>query len=172
MDFFIDAEFVESEREIDLISLAVVDANGSELYAISTEFDPSRANEFVREAVLPNLEPPDHRAWKSRQQIKDDLLRFVGDRLPRFWSWGGTPYDWLAMAQLFPLAERVPDGWRYSAYDVSLLVEMAGLRLDPVDDSLPPPPTSHHALDDARWARDVFLALNPWRNQLDPARAR
>lgn len=162
---FIDAEFIEREREIDLISLAVVDLAGREFYAVSNEFDASMANEFVQTAVLPNLEVRTDPVWRSRCRMKDDLLAFVGAETPRFWSWGGTPYDWLVMAQLFPLRERVPDGWRYTAYDVSLLVEMAGLSVDPVDQSLPTPPTNHHALSDARWVRDVFRTLDPWRNQ-------
>lgn len=98
-NFFIDAEFIETEREIDLISLAVINVDGREFYAISTEFDPRHANQFVQDAVLPNLEPPSDAAWQDRRRIKDGLLDFIGDRAPRFWSWGGTPYDWLVMAQ-------------------------------------------------------------------------
>ena len=39
--------------------------------------------------------------WMSRQEIKDGLLVFVGSTTPRFWSWGGLPYDWMVIAQLF-----------------------------------------------------------------------
>lgn len=155
-----NTEYVDLEREIDLISLGIVAADGREFYAISTEFDPARANDFVRSVVLPLLEPPDHPAWMSRAEMKDALVKFVGAEVPRFWSWGAAPWDWMAMAQLFPVAERVPDGWRYTAYDVSLLVEAAGLAVHPVDPALPPlPPDVHHALADARWVRDVFQAI-------------
>lgn len=62
------------------------------------------------------------------------------------------------MAQLLPLEDRVPDGWRYSAYDVSCLIELAGLSLD--DRHLPPPPANqHHALADARWAAEVLRTI-------------
>lgn len=159
MDFFVNTEFIDLDRRIDLISLGLVRADGREFYAISTEFDGEQANEFVRTVVLPQLEPRDHRAWMSRAQMKIALQQFVGDEEPTFWSWAAAPWDWMALAQLFPLQERVPDGWRYTAYDVSLLAEAAGLRLNPVDDSLPPPPAAvHHALADASWVRELHAA--------------
>lgn len=161
VDYFFNSEFIETEREIDLISLGIVAADGREFYAISTEFDASRANEFVRTTVLPLLEPPDDPAWMSRAAMKERLLAFIGSDIPRFWSWLAAPYDFMVMARLFPLAERVPDGWRYTAYDVSLLVENAGLSVHPVDPSLPQaPPNVHHALADARWVRDLYRAVN------------
>lgn len=161
MDFFLDTEFIETESTVELISLAVVADDGRELYAISTEFDASRASPWVVEHVLAKLEPRDHPAWLSREQIKNRLLALVGDESPRFWAWGGAAYDFWALVQLFPLAERVPDGWRYTAYDISLLVEQAGLAVNPVDPRLPqlPPEAAHHALVDARWARQVHDAV-------------
>ena len=159
-DYVVDAEFIELEREIDLVSLGLVCEDGREFYAISTEFDPVEANDFVRTTVLPLLEPGNSPVWMSRDQIKDALVAFVGDTVPRFWSWGGTPYDWMVIAQLFPVADRMPDGWLYTAYDIMLLVERAGLTIDPLDPTLPPPPTdAHHALADARWATEVLRAV-------------
>jgi hypothetical protein len=53
------------------------------------------------------------------------------------------------------------DGWRYTAYDVSLLVERAGLSVEPLDPGLPQaPPNVHHALADARWVRDLYRAVS------------
>lgn len=160
VDFFVNSEYIDAEREIDLISLGIVAADGREFYAISTEFDDARANEFVRTVVLPLLEPPGHPAWMSRAQLKDELLAFIGADRPRFWSWLAAPYDFMVMAQLFAPADRMPGGWRYTAYDVSLLVENAGLSVEPVDPSLPQaPPNVHHALADARWVRDLYYAV-------------
>lgn len=160
VDFVIDAEFIETEREIDLVSLAVVADDGREFYAVSDEHDPVPANEFVRNMVLPQLEPAGHPAWMSRAAIRQNLVRLVGDAIPRFWSWGGAPYDWLVIAHLFEVAERVPDGWRYTAYDITQLAEQCGYQVDPLDARLPqPPPNAHHALADARWAQQVLAAL-------------
>lgn len=157
MKYFIDTEFIDRERVLDLISLGVVADDGREFYAISTEFDPAHANTFVRDVVLPQLEPRDHPAWMSRTQMKDRLVEFIGSDEPRFWSFAGAPWDYMAIAQLFPLAERVPDGWLYTAYDVLLLIESAGVSGD--DPRLPSaPPDVHHALADARWARELHEA--------------
>jgi len=159
-DFVIDAEFIESDREIDLVSLAVVAEDGSEFYAVSTEHDPAAANEFVRTEVLPQLEPSGDAAWLSRSAIKSMLVDFVGDVAPRFWAWGGLPYDWLVVAQLFDVEERVPDGWRYTGYDITQLAAHQGYQVDPLDDRLPAaPPAAHHAVADARWAREILTHL-------------
>ncbi len=161
MRYFLDTEFIESERRVDLVSVAVACEDGREFYAISTEFDPALANEFVQTVVLPLLEPREDPAWKSRRRILAELIAFVGtDPEPVFWCWGGAAYDWWAVVQLFPLADRVPDGWKYSAYDVMQLVEARGLRTDPPDPRLPPSPVdAHHALVDARWTRARFEYL-------------
>lgn len=152
--YFIDTEYIDREQIIDLISLGVVAEDGREFYAISTEFDPAHANTFVRTVVIPQLEPPQHPAWMSRAEMKDRLVEFVGADEPRFWSYAAAPWDWMAVAQLFPVAERVPDGWLYTAYDVLLPIEMAGVRVG--DPRLPPPPPNvHHALADARWASEL-----------------
>lgn len=167
-DFVVDAEFIEHDHEIDLVSLAVISDDGRELYAISTEFGPSAANEFVRTTVLPQLETRDSPRWMSRQQIKSELLAFVGDAVPRFWSWGGLPYDWMVIAQLFGVEERMPTGWLYTGYDITLLVDRAGFSVDPLDERLPQFAGSdaHHALADARWAQSVMRAVDG-----QPARA-
>jgi 3' exoribonuclease, RNase T-like len=159
-DLVVDTEFIEREQEIELISLAVVCADGREFYAVSTEFDGTRANEFVRTTVLPLLEPRNSQVWMSREKIRYALLDFVGETVPRFWTWGGAPYDWMVIAQLFPVADRMPEGWLYTAYDIMLLVERAGLTIDPLDPVLPPPPSdAHHALADARWASEVLRTI-------------
>lgn len=156
VDFFVNTEYIDREHSLELISLGVVAADGREFYAVSTEFDQDDANEFVRSTVLPLLEPRDHPAWMSRSEICRRLVQFIGDEAPVFWSWGAVPWDGLAIAQLFPLNERVPDRWRYTGYDVSALAEDLGLGLNPPDPVLPALPADvHHALVDARWVRQA-----------------
>ena len=55
MRFFYDCEFIEDGRTIELVSIGVVDESGREFYAVSTEFDPSRAIDWVRRNVLDKL---------------------------------------------------------------------------------------------------------------------
>ena len=46
--YFYDCEFIEDGRTVDLVSIGVVDEHGREFYAVSTEFDDSRAVPWVR----------------------------------------------------------------------------------------------------------------------------
>ena len=46
--YFYDCEFVEDGRTIDLVSIGMVCDDGREYYAISSEFDASRAGPWVR----------------------------------------------------------------------------------------------------------------------------
>ena len=155
--YFIDTEYIDREQFVDLISLGMVAEDGREFYAVSTEFDPTHANTFVRDVVIPQLEPSQHPAWMSRVEMKDRLVQFVGSDEPRFWSYAAAPWDWMAIAQLFPVDERVPEGWLYTAYDILQLLELADVAVG--DPRLPPPPPDvHHALADARWARELYRA--------------
>ena len=61
-------------RRSTLVSIGVVDETGREFYAVSTEFDPTRAIDWVRRNVLDKLPSPADPAWRSRAAIRDDLL--------------------------------------------------------------------------------------------------
>ena len=63
--FFYDCEFIEDGATIDLVSIGVVDETGREFYAVSTEFDPARAIDWVRRNVLDKLPSPADPAWRS-----------------------------------------------------------------------------------------------------------
>ena len=77
MRFFYDCEFIEDGRTIELVSIGVVAEDGREFYAVSTEFDPSRAIDWVRRNVLDKLPAPGDPAWRSRERIRDELLEFL-----------------------------------------------------------------------------------------------
>ena len=71
--YFYDCEFIEDGRTVDLVSIGMVDEFGREFYAVSTEFDDSRAVPWVRRNVLDKLPSPADPAWRSRERIRDDL---------------------------------------------------------------------------------------------------
>ncbi len=75
--YFYDCEFIEDGRTVDLVSIGVVDEHGREFYAVSTEFDDSRAVPWVRRNVLDKLPSPGDPAWRSRERIRDDLYEFL-----------------------------------------------------------------------------------------------
>ena len=109
MRFFYDCEFIEDGTTIDLVSIGVVDETGREFYAVSTEFDPTRAIPWVRRHVLDKLPPPADRAWRSREQIRTELLSFLtapGEEI-ELWAWYAA-YDHVALAQLWGAMPALP----------------------------------------------------------------
>jgi len=76
--FFYDTEFIEYPGCIDLISIGIVSEGTGELfYAISTEFDETKASDWVKDNVLSKLPPRTHSSWSSRQGIKEAVLDFL-----------------------------------------------------------------------------------------------
>ena len=144
--FFYDCEFIEDGLTIDLVSIGVVDEDGREFYAVSTEFAPERAGRWVRTNVLPKLPSPADRAWRSRAEIRDSLLEFLvepGDRV-ELWAWLAA-YDHVALVQLWGTMPALPRAVPRFTRELRQRWEDAG------KPALPPPPTdAHDALADAR----------------------
>lgn len=151
MRFFYDSEFIEDGTTIDLISLGVVADDGREFYAVSTEFDPGRAGEWVRTNVLPKLPSPASKAWRSRQAIRDDLLAFLtetGDDI-ELWAWVSA-YDHVVLCQLWGPMTALPRVIPRFTHELRQHWEDAGRP------KLPQAPAdAHDALADARhnWQR-------------------
>ena len=146
MRFFYDCEFIEDGTTIDLVSIGVVDENGREFYAVSTEFDPDRAIEWVRRHVLDKLPSPSDPAWRSRARIRDDLLEFLtgpGESV-ELWAWMAG-YDHVVLAQLWGDMRALPRAVPRFTHELRQRWEDAG------SPPLPPaPPDQHDAIADAR----------------------
>ena len=100
MRFFYDTEFIEDGETIELISIGIVGDDGREYYAVSTDFDPARAGEWVRNNVLNQLPNPNSSEWKSLDTIRADLEELL--HVPggaELWAWVGC-YDHVVLAQL------------------------------------------------------------------------
>jgi 3'-5' exoribonuclease Rv2179c-like domain len=112
--YFYDCEFIEDGRLVDLVSIGVVDEHGREFYAVSTEFDDSRAVPWVRRNVLDRLPSPGDAAWRSRLRIREELFAFLvepvrdrpGEHL-ELWAWYAA-YDHVALAQLWGAMQALP----------------------------------------------------------------
>jgi hypothetical protein len=143
MRFWYDTEFIEDGRTIELVSIGVVAEDGREYYAVSTEFDASRAVPWVRDNVLNQLPPPGDPAWRSRTQIRADLLELL-DREPQLWAWI-APYDHLVLVQLWGDMTALPQHLPRYTRDVKQLWDSLGRPAIPSQ-----PSGAHHALDDAR----------------------
>jgi hypothetical protein len=158
--FFYDCEFIEDGDTIELISIGVVDEQGREYYAVSTEFDPQRAGGWVRSHVLPKLPPPGDPAWRSRAAIRDSLLEFLtapGEGV-ELWAWFAA-YDHVALAQLWGAMPALPRALPRFTRELRQRWEDAG------KPSLPPPPTNaHDALADARHNLTRWRAIERHRS--------
>ena len=60
MRYYLDCEFIEDGKTIDLISIGIVAEDGRELYMQSVEFTIDKANAWVRENVIMHLDPCPH----------------------------------------------------------------------------------------------------------------
>jgi hypothetical protein len=153
--FFYDCEFIEDGRTIELVSLGMVDEAGREFYAVSTDFDPNRANDWVRRNVLDKLPPPADPAWRPLSRIRDDVLAFLlasGDTI-ELWAWMAA-YDHVALVQLWGDMRALPRAIPRFTHELRQCWENAGCPPLP-----PAPPNRHDALADARHNLQRWNAL-------------
>lgn len=144
--YFYDSEFIEDGQRIDLVSIGVVDEAGREFYAVSTEFDASRAIPWVKRNVLDQLPSPSDQAWRTREQIRTDLLAFLtGPGEPiELWAWMAG-YDHVVLAQLWGDMRGLPRPIPRFTHELRQKWEDAGSPPVP-----PQPADQHNALADAR----------------------
>lgn len=163
MKYFIDTEFIEDGKTIDLISIGIVCENGRDYYAVSNEFDPALANDWVRANVLPQLPSKENPAWRSRQQIRQDISNFVligkgitEDCKPQFWGYY-CDYDWVVFCQLFGKMIDLPKSYPMYCRDLKQWCDDLG------NPELPELAAGeHHALADALWNFEVWKFLKAY----------
>lgn len=164
MKYFYDTEFIEDGKTIDLISIGIVAEDGRTYYAISKEFKPRKASQWVKDNVLSKLpsrkisfyDSPrikeEWRAWKSREQIKNDIIEFIGEDKPEFWAYYAD-YDHVALCQLFGKMIDLPKGYPMYTNDLKQLCNSKG------NPTLPKTENEHNALDDAKWVKEMYNFL-------------
>ena len=153
--YFYDCEFIEDGRTVDLVSIGMVDEFGREFYAVSTEFDDSRAVPWVRRNVLDKLPSPADPAWRGRATIRDDLADFfaAGDGDVELWAWYAA-YDHVVLAQLWGTMPELPRSIPRFTNELRQLWETAGYPSIPDFAA-----DKHHALADARLALARYQAI-------------
>nr|WP_277605939.1 polyadenylate-specific 3'-exoribonuclease AS [Glycomyces sp. L485] len=169
--YFYDCEFIEDGRTIDLVSIGVVDEHGREYYAVSTEFDPSRAIDWVRRNVLDKLPGPASPLWKGRATIRDELYEFLiapvrkksgshpGERI-EMWAWYGA-YDHVVFAQLWGAMPELPRALPRMTKDLRQRWDDLGRPELPVADDA----DLHDALTDAKLNLERWAALEAFRRE-------
>lgn len=148
MKIWMDTEFIEDGKTIDLISIGLVDEYGNELYLQNKECDWTRANTWVKENVLPHL---DRTVAVSRWWIAKEVRRFVGDK-PEFWGYYAD-YDWVVLCQLYGTMMDLPKGFPMYCRDLKQWCDALG------NPALPKTKGEHHALYDARWNKQAYEFL-------------
>jgi hypothetical protein len=170
--WFLDTEFNENGKTIELISIALVSEDGQEYYAVSSEFNAEDCNDWVKANVLTKLPPFDmlgtargESIWKPRDEIANEIRELVlqGDEKPEFWAYFAD-YDWVALCQLYGAMVDLPPG--FPMFCLDLKQEM--YRRDLKKSDIPIVNTDgHSALSDAKWNRSVHRWLHgpqttPW----------
>ena len=181
MEYFLDTEFIEDGKTIDLISIGIVAEDGRELYAINKECDFSKASWWVVENVLQpmgldhsgfNKNPgdpsvsPSYRnsclAAHPKGEIACLVKEFVRDS-PEFWAYYAG-YDWVAVCQLFGTMMDLPEGFPTYCRDIKQECDRLG--------NTPLPKQAegeHNALADARWNKQAREFLKTYaRKSLQP----
>lgn len=153
MKYWLDCEFQEDGRTIELISIGLVSEDGRKFYAEAAEYDKSKATPWLRENVLPKLTGQ----LMPRTMLQAELLAFCGE-WPEIWGWYGS-YDWVALCQIYGTMMDLPGNW-------PMFIREA-MQYRQADDELPRRTTpEHHALYDAEWQRDVYYWLMAKRSIL------
>jgi hypothetical protein len=141
-----DTEFIEDGITIDLLSIGLVREDGATYYAEPAEANRSKASDWVKENVLPNLTGP----VKPRRVIAEEIIEFVGED-PEFWAYYAD-YDWVALCQLYGRMIDLPEGWPMFCRDFKQALVERGLQMHQAD-------SIHNALDDAQWLSDSMESL-------------
>jgi hypothetical protein len=154
--FFYDTEFIEYPGCIDLISIGIVDENGRSFYAISNEFDESKASDWVKDNVISKLPPKSLSFWMPRCEIRDAVIDFIlptKDHPIELWAYYAD-YDHVALCWLFGTMMDLPEGMPMYTKDVKQLCDSLG------NPKLPEiGKDEHDALFDACWTKRAYEYL-------------
>lgn len=156
--YWLDTEFIEDGKTIDLISIGIVAEDGRELYLLNGDCDCTRASEWVKDNVLIHLPKRNFRSWahpdeplNGRYTSKLKLASLVKDFCdpikygkPEFWAYYAA-YDWVVFCQLFGTMMQLPDSYPMYCMDIQQWRKQLGDPLLPKQKS-----GCHDALEDAR----------------------
>jgi hypothetical protein len=170
MKYFLDTEFIEDGKTIDLVSIGIVAEDGRELYLLNAFCNHDKANDWVQENVLKYL-PKKHKvphyiftlpANLYGQYLSTGLIaKAVKDFCdpseygePEFWGYY-SDYDWVVFCQLFGTMMDLPLGFPMYCRDIKQLADSFA------NPNLPEQKTGeHNALEDARWNKQAYDHLS------------
>lgn len=176
MKYWLDTEFIEDGKTIDLISIGIVCDDGREYYAINRGCDFSKASDWVKKNVISHLpqsfvnpqtaSPSEIQGmlyWKDKRTIVEDVAEFVGcvrahpsnkyrvhGETPEFWAYYAD-YDWVVFCQLFGTMMELPEGFPMYCRDIKQECDRLGSPELPKQEGY-----EHDALSDARWNKRAY----------------
>lgn len=156
MRYFIDTEFIEDGKTIDLISIGIVSEDLRRLYLESSEVNWRKASKWVRDNVKPYLSG----VTVDRRTIAEEIIKFCDPNKygpPEFWGYYAD-YDWVVLCQLFGKMIDLPKGWPMYCRDLKQLADDMGNPKLPKQSTI-----EHHALHDAAWILESWNFLNELR---------
>jgi hypothetical protein len=178
LKYFIDTEFIEDGKTIDLISIGIVAEDGREFYAENLDVDLSKASDWVKQNVISHLwsrqiDKSRFNAWSrdggvggllTYSLIAQEVLEFCNPSKydkPEFWAYYAD-YDHVALCQLFGTMMDLPKGFPMYTRDIKqTLDELGNPTLTKQSDN------QHNALADAKWLKDSYIYLQ--QNYTHPA---
>lgn len=155
MKYFLDTEFIEDGKTIDLISIGIVAEDGRTYYAEASECDYSKASSWVVQNVIPHLTG----THTFRRDIAEGVKHFLGEK-PEIWGYYAD-YNWVAFCQLFGTMMDLPRGYPMYCRDIKQLCDSMGNPRLPVQRSV-----KHNALADAQWTKEAYDLLTECRGPL------
>lgn len=165
MKYWLDTEFIEDGKTIDLISIGIVAEDGRELYLLNYDCDHSKASDWVKENVLshlPSMPLPclyastkaflnseaGQQGWRNKGGIAHEVKEFCDPGKygkPEFWAYYAD-YDWVVFCQLFGTMMDLPKGFPMYCRDIKQECDRLGNPKLPEQGK-----GEHNALEDARW---------------------
>jgi len=159
MKYFLDTEFIEDGKTIDLISIAVVCEDGREFYACNLDCDLSKADDWINVNVIRQLPPLHCNTWQRRHWIASELHEYIKSD-PDCEFWGYYPAtDWVALYQLYGRLIDIPKPFPKLCFDIKQLHATTRLSDGSMTTKLPKPIGAHNAIVDARWNWEFYNSI-------------
>ncbi len=170
MRYWVDSEFIDDGRTIDLISIGLVCEDGREYYAQSVEFEyeASNANKWIRENVFPHLDLGcTCFTVDSRNAVEDmrDMHLFLDGNVRERHKKLYPVCPWRRLREIAQEIKAFCDPEQYgkpefigwcAGYDFVLLCQLFGTMMDLPADWPHYIKDLQHVLDDRSWTDDML----------------
>ena len=146
---FYDTEFIEKDGFVDIVSLGAVDESGNTFYEISSEFNESRADDWVKENVLSYL--GDEKRI-TKKEMGEKFRKWCGEPVELFAYY--SSFDHVVLMSLYGRMVDAPKILPFYSTDLKQMMDQNGITKKPAD-----PENEHHALEDAKWNLELFKSI-------------